>query len=158
MHGFDPALGWPLSLTDGSGPSLRIAEGLIGRKTRTPMGGIADLRNVYGASRAQTAFDELSHTVDVRRGRGRTGWQNIPHLGGFLFRLYSIPVEGVTPVADARNPSSFTFDPTGRELPLFAASNRSYGPDERSPDEHELPVPIDRALLESALPALYGKT
>ena len=31
------------------------------------MGGTADLRNTYGASRTQTAFDEYFHTADVRK-------------------------------------------------------------------------------------------
>jgi hypothetical protein len=156
-HGLDPALAMPLELTDATGaPSIPVVEGLIGRATRTPLGGFADLRRRFGASRAHTAFDELSHTADVRLGRGATGWHNIPHLGVFLWRLQSVPLDGVTPVADATCPNQYTFDPTGRNIPLFAAAVRSYGDQWVSPAEHELPGPIDRLLLENALAALYA--
>jgi hypothetical protein len=156
-HGLDSALGWPLDLTDATGaPSIAVVEGLLGRATGTPLGGFADLRHRFGASRAHTAFDETSHTADVRRGRGQTGWHNIPHLGVFLWRLQSVPLDGVTPVADAACPNQYTFDPTGRDIPLFAAAVRSYGDAWVSPAEHELPTPIDRLLLEDALAALYA--
>jgi hypothetical protein len=156
-HGLDPALGWPLELTLPTGaPAIPVVEGLLGRATRTPLGGIADLRHRFGASRAHTAFDELSHTADVRIGRGHTGWHNIPHLGVFLWRLQSVPLDGVTPVADAACPNQYTFDPTGRNIPLFAAAVRSYGDAWVSPAEHELPTPIDGLLLDHALEALYA--
>jgi len=156
-HGLDPGFGWPLELTFPTGaPSLAVAQGLLGLTTRTPLGGFADLRRPFGASRAHTAFDETSHTVDVRRGRGATGWHNISHLGVFLWRLQSVGVDGVTPVADAACPNQLTFDPTGRDLPLFAAAVRSYGDAWASPAEHELPGPIDQPLLDAALGSLYG--
>jgi hypothetical protein len=49
-------------------------EGLIGPLTGTPAGGFADLRSHHGAGRADSPFDELFHTADVRLGRGRRGW------------------------------------------------------------------------------------
>ncbi|HEU4730656.1 MAG TPA: hypothetical protein VFT22_22330 [Kofleriaceae bacterium] len=156
-HGLDPAFGMPLELADPAGaPSIPVVEGLLGRATRTPLGGFADLRHRFGAGRAHTAFDELSHTADVRLGRGAAGWHNIPRLGVFLWRLYSVPLDGVTPVADAACPNQLTFDPTGRNVPLFAAAVRSYGDQWVSPAEHELPGPIDRGLLENALEQLYA--
>jgi hypothetical protein len=156
-HGLDPAFGWPLEVVDASGaPTLVSVEGLIGPRTRTPLGGFADLRNVWGALSTGTAFDETSHTADVRVGRGATGWYNIPHLGVFLWRLQSVPLIGVTPVQYKDCHERFTFDPTGREIPLFAASNRSYGDSWISPREQDLPAPISRALLASALDDLYG--
>ncbi len=154
-HGLDPAIGWPLSRKDASGPSLRVASGLLGRRTRTAMGGCADLRNVYGASRSQTPFDELFHTADVRAGRGRTGWQNIPHLGVFVFRLQSFPLDGVTPVEDAHHPGELTFDPTGRETPLFVGAGAAVGGQE-SVDEASLPVPLDGPLLFGDMRRVYA--
>ncbi|PYR72894.1 MAG: hypothetical protein DMF87_27080 [Acidobacteria bacterium] len=58
-HGLDPA-------------PQRFAAPLTG----TPPGGIADLRNVRGASLAGTAFDEYASTADVRRN----GRHAIPKL------------------------------------------------------------------------------
>ena len=156
-HGLDPAFGWPIELVDdGGAPTLPVVEGLIGARTRTPMGGYADLRNVYGATQTDTAFDEFFHTADVRIGRGRTGWYDIPHVGVFLWRLESVPIVGGTPVRDATCPNQITFDPTGRDVQLFAVANRSYGDAWVSPREQDLPTPIHGALLETALDDLYG--
>jgi hypothetical protein len=135
---------------------------------RTPPGGWADLRNVYAASRAQTAFDESSHSADLRPPGQKSGWQNIPHLGVFVWRLHSFPESGsdaqtllTTPVA-ALPPcaSYFTFDPTGREVPLFAAVSRndgSYGAPWVSPEEWQLPAPVDGPLLQRNLSELYAR-
>lgn len=156
-HGLDPALGFPLDLVDATGaPTIPVVEGLLGRATGTPLGGTADLRRLFGISRVATAFDETAHTADVRLGRGQTGWHNIPHLGVFLWRLQSTPLDGVTPVRDAACPNQYTFDPTGRNVPLFAAEARVYGDRWVSPAEHQLPTPIDRLLLGDALASLYA--
>ena len=42
------------------------------------------LRNRYGASNANSAFDEFAHTADLRRGAQSSGWYNISHLGVFI--------------------------------------------------------------------------
>ena len=76
-HGLDPAIGASL-LGDGDVAPLQQAEGLVGPLTRTGIGGFADLRNVYGASKAGTAFDEYFHTADLRKPHGSIGWYNIP--------------------------------------------------------------------------------
>ena len=104
-----------------SSTTLHEAEGLVGPLTRTHIGGFADLRNVYGAGKSRSAFDEFFHTADTRAGEGLFGWHAIPHLGVFVWRLLSLGVGPVTPVAVQGCPGWFTFDPTGRDMPLFAA-------------------------------------
>jgi hypothetical protein len=134
--------------------SLQIAEGLVGSLTGSQIGGWADLRDVYGATKAQTAFDEFSHTADFRRGVDMVGWQNISHLGVFLWRLYSFAVGITTPVASTICPGQYSFDPTGRMIPLFAAASRnssSYGDNWVSPQEWQLPGLISLALMQTAL-------
>ena len=156
-HNFDPEIGAPAETSDPAGyRKLQFAEGLIGRRTNTGIGGTADLRNVYGASRAQTAFDEYSHMADLRRGQGQTGWQNIPHLGVFLWRLYSFGVPETTPVPSTQCPGQYAMDPTGRDIPLFAASARAYGDQWKSPEEWQLPAPIDSFLMRASLQDLYA--
>jgi hypothetical protein len=151
-HGLDPAIG----VSNGT-KALQQAQGLVGVHTGTPAGGYADLRNAAGASRAQTAFDEFAHTADVRRGSGRTGWHNISHLGVFLWRLRSFPVGPTTPVQVKACPNlQYTFDPTGRDIPLFAAGERPGGDTWVFPAEWQMPTPIDRWLLASELANLYG--
>jgi len=163
-HSLDPEIGFPAATADPAGNrTLQLAEGLVGRWTNNGIGGWADLRKVYGALQAQSpfstgeairppsAFDEFFHTADFRKSRGRSGWYNIPKLGVFLWRLKSFRVEYTTPVADPTHPGCFSFDPTGRLAPLFAASARPFGDDWVSPQEWQLPGPISTALLASAL-------
>lgn len=167
-HLLDPPVGLPDSLQT---RYLAEAQGLIGSLTHTPMGGWADLRDRYGASKTHSAFDEYSYTVDSRRGIGQVGWHNIPKLGIFLWRLYSfgvgippnrddpsaLPV-GVTPVPYQGKPEHYTFDPTGREIPLFAANACPFGDRWVSSEEWQLPTPISRQLLAAHLQNLYAET
>ncbi len=153
-HNLDPALG--LSLAPGDAVfQLQVAEGLIGSLTGTGIGGLADLRNVNGASKVGTAFDEFFHTADFRRGQARVGWYSIPRLGVFLWRLISFDVGPTTPVPVHGCPGWYTFDPTGRDIPLFAASrtSASYGDNWASPAEGQLPTPISQALFDAQDPA-----
>lgn len=150
-HGLDPPIG--TAAGDPGVAELQLAEGLVGRLTHTGIGGFADLRNVYGATKAHTAFDEFFHTADLRRGRGRFGWYGIPKLGVFLWRLLSLPVGPVTPVPVLGCPGWFTFDPTGRDVPLFgqARPSNAFGNNWVSPGEAQLPTPISQTLLDNDL-------
>ena len=151
-HGLDPPLGRPLVAGDATA-QLQVTEGLVGPVTRTPIGGLADLRNVYGAGHARTAFDEFFYTADLRAVLGRSGWYNIPNLGVFLWRLMSFAAGPVTPVAVHGCPGWFTFDPTGRDVPLFAAQRgaASFGDTWVPPQECQIATPISQALLEANL-------
>lgn len=153
-HNLDPEIGLPSASDDPVGArALQLAEGLVGPLTDTAIGGWADLRDAYGATRSRSAFDEFFHTADMRRGRGMVGWHNIPRLGVFLWRLYSFPVMGGTPVKVDGCPGQFTFDPTGREVPLFARTRGSdaYRDAWVSPEEWQLPTPISKPLLDAIL-------
>jgi len=158
-HSLDPAFGWPADTTDPSAAQqLQIAEGLVGVRTGSPAGGWADLRNTYGASLVGTAFDEFSHTVDVRVGSGMVGWHNIPQLGVFIWRLQSFPASGSTPVAVTGCPGQYTFDPTGRQVPLFAASIRSFGDTWTYRSEWQIGMPIGNLLWLAETANLYGNS
>ncbi len=149
-HGLDPQIGQSLAAGDDIAV-LQVAEGLVGSLTQTPIGGTANLRNVYGSSQVGTAFDEFFHTADFRFGQGMVGWHNIPRLGVFLWRLKSYGVAQTTPVAVAGCPNWFTFDPTGRDLQLFAAARESdqFGNSWVSPAEEQLPGPINQTLYHA---------
>jgi hypothetical protein len=163
-HNFDPEIGLPAETDDPAGNrKLQLAECIVGQWTGTPMGGWADLRNAYGAAQAQgpfgiypvskapSAFDEYFHTADFRKGRGRSGWYNIPNLGVFLWRLESFALDFTTPVQDPNHKECYCFDPTGRQIPLFAKSMRTYGVGWVSPQEWQLPTPISTPLLTVSL-------
>lgn len=149
-HGLDPAIG-PASQPGSDTALLQQAEGIVGSLTGTRIGGFADLRSVYGATKCRSAFDEFFYTADVRAGQGVFGWYAIPHLGIFLWRLLSLGVGPVTPVAVHRCPGWYTFDPTGRDVPLFAQqrSSAAFGAAWVSPAEGQLPGPISQPLLDA---------
>jgi hypothetical protein len=155
-HGLDPPIGATL-YAGGDVAQLQRAEGLAGTLTHTGIGGFADMRNGYGASKAHSAFDEFFHTADMGLGRGRSGWYNIPRLGVFLWRLKSYGVRPVTPVPVAGCPGWYSFDPTGRDIQLFAAgrSSAAFGSVWVSPVEAQLPTPISQLLLDANLAGMY---
>lgn len=140
-HNFDPPIGGPPR-------ELLVAQGLIGRHSGTPAGGTANLRNASTARSSHTAFDEFAHTADFRRGRGTTGWYGIAKIGVFVWRLTSYGVAGATPVKKSATDDEYTFDPTGRSIPLFAKGRRDTDAFGRwvSPEEWNLSGPISRAL------------
>jgi hypothetical protein len=158
-HSLDPEIVVP-GVDSVDDHTLQLAEGLVGTWTNTGIGGWADLRNAYGASQAQSpfsvssklrppsAFDEYFHTADFRAGRGRSGWYKIANLGVFLWRLKSFGLDQTTPV---QSQNCYTFDPTGREIPLFAAASRPLGDTWVSPQEWQLPTPISAPLLRASL-------
>ncbi|MCC6368249.1 MAG: hypothetical protein IT165_32385 [Bryobacterales bacterium] len=156
-HRLDPPIGLPVERQFPD--RLQQAQGLVGQYTHTGIGGWADLRNRYGAESAHTAFDEFAHFADFRLGQGQVGWHNIPRLGVFLWRLKSFGVDQTTPVAVQGCADWYTFDPTGRDIQLFASASRretnSYGDAWNSPEEWQLPTPVSDALWSASAGLLY---
>jgi hypothetical protein len=165
-HNFDPAIGLtpnlslyptPAALLN-STPPRGVIEGLCGPYSRTPAGGFADLRNNYAASNTGTAFDEYAYTADFRAGRQSTGWYSISHLGMFIWWLYAFPVTNGTPAQNPDCPLQFSFDPIGREVPLFAPSQRAqedFADNWVAPNEWQLAAPVRETLWKLLPPALY---
>lgn len=123
-----------------------------GRFTLTPAGGYADLRRPRGSELTDGPFDEYSHSADVRKQHGRDGRYNIPKLGFHLYRLPSRMLHGVVPAPGPDN-LSFTFDPSGRDVPLFMRRGRGEDFDWetwRSSREWELPAPMRCRVLGHA--------
>lgn len=132
-----------------------------GRLTGTPEGGFADLRSIRGSRLADDAFGEFHSTPDARRPRGHTGRRGIPKLTFHEFRLHPVPLTGVVPRRIVDFPGSrdgFTFDPSGRDVALFATdASHPAGlrvpdaqgdwSDWRTADEWQLPRPIACRLL-----------
>lgn len=134
----------------GLDPAPTAALGLVGRFSGTPRGGLADLRDVRVAALAGGPFDEYAHTPDVRRARGQTGLFNIPKVVFHLYRLVAEEVEGATPFARADG-VTFTFDPSGRDVPLFVPRRRLTDWDEwHSALPWEVPAPLSCRLLGHA--------
>ena len=130
-------------------------------------GGAVDVRR---ALPPQSPFNAAPRTLNVRRiaaaenGRSQPG---IPHpdaIALFLWRLSSFPVRtaqaGVSPrVRRGEKTRHFTFDPLGREGPLFTHPQTPADVDAPLRPEH-MPQPLTRPRLAADLarpqPRLYG--
>jgi len=126
-----------------------------GLHTGTMPGGWADLRSAHGAELADSPFEEFHHTPDVRRPRGRDGRYGIAKLGFHLYRLKATRLDDVTP-RPGPLAGTFTFDPSGRDVPLFIRRHRT---DDRerfdweewiSAKEWEVPSPMRCRVLNHA--------
>ena len=93
----------------------------MGRVTRTPAGGLANLRNPRASDIQPGPFDEFSHTPDVRQLRGLLGRFSISKLNFHVFRVQAFPIVNATPVQlQDPGPVTFTVDPSGRDITLFS--------------------------------------
>jgi hypothetical protein len=129
----------------------------------TPPGGWADIRNVHPGALIMGAFDELHYTLDIRRHRGGTGRYAIPKVAFYLYRLRAYRVDNAIPSKLADD--TYTFDPSGRAVPLFKPRNRHQDPTEpfgqtateenwenwRLAEEWQLPGPVCCRLLHQIM-------
>ena len=122
---------------------------------RNHAGRLGDLRSAHGAELADSPFEEFHHTPDVRRPRGRDGRYGIAKLGFHLYRLKATRLDDVTPQPGPLA-GTFTFDPSGRDVPLFIRRHRT---DDRerfdweewiSAKEWEVPSPMRCRVLNHA--------
>ncbi|CAN5282320.1 hypothetical protein BH09MYX1_BH09MYX1_28280 [soil metagenome] len=123
----------------------------LGRVTRTLPGGFPDLRHPRGAQLADGTFDEFHHMPDVRQNRGGIdGRHGITKLAVHLHRLDAVMLTNVVPhpIASVAATAGFTFDPSGRDAPLFMRRRR--GSEWRPALEWDLPAPMPCRVLGDA--------
>ncbi len=130
---------------------------LAGRYSGTMPGGWADLRHPRISELANGPFEEFFHTPDTRRHEGLNGRYNIPKLAFFLYRIPAFAVQHSTPFA-LGDGLGFTFDPSGRDIPLFSKRMQPSDWDQwRSAAEWELAAPIPCRLLNDAVYRITGQ-
>ncbi|MGZ4990768.1 MAG: hypothetical protein ACXV8S_08380 [Methylobacter sp.] len=107
-------------------------------------GRTVDLRWGDALNRLDGPFDEIAHTVDVRRINSRLtqGRYNIPSVGLFVWRLKAYSVTK-TPAASLVQRNCYTFSVLGNNAPLFTHWERETEPTQIA-GLHNLPVPISR--------------
>jgi hypothetical protein len=116
---------------------------------REHRGHVVDLRDVGDLDLLDSAFDSLSHRVDVRRPDSQDfpGKYNLASVGIFVWRLrvYTATHTLAYCVEDAGD-HCFTFSILGNDIPLFnrpaTGSSRR-----RIPGELDVPAPIRRRAL-----------
>ena len=128
---------------------------------RLGQGRTVDLRRGDALGRIGGPFDELAHTVDVRRidSHRTTGRYNIPSVGVFVWRLKAYSVTQ-TPAycLEAVNPNCYTFSVLGNDSPLYTRPQPEKLPTDIA-GELNVPVPVRRRALipEERLLNYYGK-
>lgn len=124
---------------------------------RLRRGRLVDLRHGDALDRIDGPFDELAHTIDVRRidstrGQGR---HNIPELGLFLYRLRPYSVTEGPAYCEDRAKAHFTFSILGNDTPLITKPVREPAPTHIA-EETNVPAFIRRRALADSLPDYYG--
>jgi len=108
----------------------------------------ADLRDGEKLVYLNGPFDSVTHSVDVRRIETGRGKYNIPHVGIFLWRFDSYPLDNVP--AFRLDDRRYLFHPAGRDTQLFSR------PEPELEITHlaepiNVPMPIMRDLLDRDL-------
>ncbi len=104
----------------------------------------ADLRSVDRMDRIDGAFDETSHTVDVRKIQRDEGWHHVRNIGLFLFRLGAYELNDV-PARVGSADWRYHFSPLGQAAPIFTRWRREGDPSGLATELH-VPAPIRRAF------------
>ena len=118
--------------------------------------GCPEIRNPEAIDRLNTAFDFMSHTVDVRYPVQDEGWYNIRNIGFFLWRLRSYQMINVVARAGTQ-PWQFYFSPLGNPAPLFSRFRRE-GDEAGLATELHVPGPIRPAAFFKDPDEFYGAT
>lgn len=125
---------------------------------RPGRGCTVDLRNGNALELLDGPFDELAHTVEVRRinSHHTQGRYNIPSVGLFVCRLKCYSVTR-TPAfcVEAGGPHCYTFSVLGNNAPLFVKPEPETDPTHIA-EELNLPVSIRRRVLKEQKDRLYG--
>jgi hypothetical protein len=121
-------------------------------------GRTVDLRQEDALDRLDGPFDELAHTVDVRRiNSHRTrGRHNIPTIGLFVWRLRSYPVTQ-TPAyyREDAGVHCYTFSVLGNDAPLYTRPEPEPDPSYIA-REANVPARIGRRAFEARKTDYYG--
>lgn len=112
-----------------------------------------DLRNWEALERRDTAFNQIAHSVDMRRIESQQGRYNIPNIGLLLWRLdaFAVRRSPAFRVDDER----FLFSTLGSNQQLFTR------PQSETDITHlaeplNVPEPISRRVLDKYLGQYYG--
>lgn len=113
-------------------------------------GSTASLRNGDVLDRLGGPFDEIAHTVDVRRtvSLRTSGRYNIPSAEVFLWRLNVYPVtKTLACCVEEVGPHCYTFSVLGNDTPLYTFAQAETEPTHIA-GELNLPAPIRRRAFE----------
>ncbi len=126
---------------------------------RPTQGRTVDLRQGNALDLLDGPFDEIAHTVDIRRIKSPfdVGRYNIPDIGVFVWRLKSYSVTK-TPAycLEEVDPHCYTFSVLGNDTPLYTRTQSESTPTDIA-NELNVPTPIRRRALAIDLKNVAGK-
>ena len=140
--------GWPAHTVEFY-RQLAVAQSINHR--RLDRGRAVDLRAGDALDRLDGPFDELAHTLDVRRisSRHTRGHSNIPSVGVFVWRLRAYSVTQTPAYCfEEQGPNCYLFSVLGNDTPLFTRP-RVDAPHPLG--ELDVPTPIRRRPFEQSL-------
>ena len=147
--------GWPTRAVEFYG-SLALAQHI--NHPRPTRGRSVDLHGGVALNRLDGPFDELAHTVDVRRitSHRTRGLHNLPTVGLFVWRLGSYPVTQ-TPAyyKEEAGVHCYTFSVLGNDAPLYTRPEPETDPT-RIAEESNLPLPLARRVFAAGKMDYYG--
>jgi len=112
---------------------------------RTP-----DMRDINNLQLLGGPFETAAHTAEIRSPETARGKYNIPNIGIFLWRVQSYPVDHTS--AREVPGKGYTFDPTGKEIPLFNQPRTEENITHLA-EEVNVPAPLRRCPLYNELEA-----
>ncbi len=124
---------------------------------RLHRGSLVDIRLGDALDRVERPFDELAHTVDVRRinsSRGQ-GKFNIPAVGLYVWRLRPYSVTYAPAYCEDRARAHFTFSILGNDAPLITKPRPEPTPTHIA-EESNVPAFIRRRCFAEHLARYYG--
>ncbi|MGY6634798.1 MAG: hypothetical protein ACXIU8_13810 [Alkalilacustris sp.] len=134
--------GWDAALSEGFRRLARMPHPLDAPRDAAAWAAVAGMDDPLALARLGGPFDRLQHLPDIAAG-GRFG---IHRMTVHLYRLRGAVMRNVVPRAHAGVPDSYTFDPSGRDVPLFARRGRTdAGGDALDPDGWRPAAPWDVA-------------
>lgn len=116
-----------------------------------------DLRHGDALERIDGAFDELAHTIDLRRLQSQRthGRWSVPAVGLFVWRLRPYSITEAPAYCIDRVRHQYTFSILGNNTPLFTLPEREPSPTHIA-DELNVPAPIRRRAMEERTADYYG--
>lgn len=135
---------------------LRVAQHI--NHQHLDRGRTVDLRRGEVLERLDGPFDELAHTVDVRRISSQLtrGRYNIPSVGVFVWRLKSYPIIQAPAYCMDRDLNHYTFSVLGLDTKLFTRPVEEPDPVHIA-DETNVPTVIRRRAFEDRMEDFYGE-
>jgi len=132
--------GWPAHVVE-----LYKTLGVFQNLNRLKMTGSLDLRKTRALDLLDSPFDEIAHSLDLRR-------RNIPSVGVFVWRLKSYPVTRThARKAEMAEGQLFTFSALRNDMPLYA------NPEANRPGRIVVPEPITLRDFKEDPGSYYGE-